>query len=242
MAEFVIQTTDIHKSYRRGTTVTPVLKGINLTVPAGECTFLVGPSGCGKSTLLSIIGCILTPDSGTISLFGQDVQGLNNRARTQLRRDRIGFVFQRFQLIRGLTAFDNIYIPLLLRGLSRRQAHARVTELLDAVGLPDKGRSLPANLSAGQCQRVSFARALAGDPEIILADEPTASLDEQSGQEAMTLLKKLIREHHKTAIVVTHDQSIFHYADRICTIHNGHLSKTNPSPGAFLTTATVDQP
>jgi len=242
MAEFVIQTTDIHKSYRRGTTVTPVLKGINLTVPAGECTFLVGPSGCGKSTLLSIIGCILTPDSGTISLFGQDVQGLNTRARTKLRRDRIGFVFQRFQLIRGLTAFDNIYIPLLLRGLSRRQAHARVTELLDAVGLPDKGRSLPANLSAGQCQRVSFARALAGDPEIILADEPTASLDEQSGQEAMTLLKKLIREHHKTAIVVTHDQSIFPYADRICTIHNGHLSKTNPSPGAFLTTATVDQP
>ncbi len=231
MTRPIVEVTNLHKAYRRGTTVTPVLRGIDLSIPQGQCLFLAGPSGSGKSTLLSILGCILTPDEGTVRLFGQDVSRLRNVARTRLRRDRIGFVFQRFQLIRGLTAFDNIHVPLLLRGVRAHQAKERVMELLDAVGLADKARSHPNNLSAGQCQRVAFARALAADPEIILADEPTASLDDQSGQEAMTLLRRLINEQGKTAIVVTHDQGIFHFADRICVVHNGTLEEQTVPAG-----------
>lgn len=225
MSQPILQVRELHKSYRRGANVTPVLCGVDWSVPQGQCAFLVGPSGCGKSTLLSILGCILTPDQGEVHLFGQDIHRLDGPTRARLRRDRIGFVFQRFQLIRGLTAFDNVHVPLLLRGVPVRRARGRVMEMLDAVGLADKANAHPRTLSAGQCQRVAFARALAGDPEIVLADEPTASLDEAGGQEAMTLLRRLIKEHHKTAVVVTHDARIFPYADRICSMHNGRVEE-----------------
>ena len=201
--------------------------GVTMLIERGECVFLVGPSGCGKSTLLSVLGCILTPDEGEVQLFGQDVRRLVPAARTRLRRERIGFVFQRFHLIRGLTAFDNVLVPLRLQGWGLRKARARVLELLEAVGLADKAGVSPKNLSAGQCQRVAFARALVADPDLILADEPTASLDDQSGQEAMNLLRTLIKDQHKTAVVVTHDTRIFRYADRIYAMHDGVIEKVN---------------
>ncbi|MFZ5831622.1 MAG: ABC transporter ATP-binding protein [Planctomycetota bacterium] len=214
----------VWKSYERGATSTPVLRGVSLEVASGECVYLAGPSGSGKTTLLSIIGCILTPDSGSVEILGADVLALDAAARANLRRDRLGFVFQRFHLIRGLNALNNVSLPLTLRGLSRRQAAPRAMELLEAVGLADKARAQPQNLSAGQCQRVALARALAGDPDLILADEPTASLDAENGQQVMHLLRRLTTDLGKTVVVVTHDHRILHFADRVVRLENGTLS------------------
>ena len=146
-----------------------------------------------------------------------------------MRRDVIGFVFQRFQLIRGLTVFDNVLLPLQLQGRTTQRSRDRVHELLAAVGLTDHAQAKPNDLSAGQCQRVAFARALANDPQIILADEPTASLDAVTGDDIMQLLRRLIREYRKTAIVVTHDPRIFKYADRVYHLENGCLGKAGGS-------------
>jgi putative ABC transport system ATP-binding protein len=223
----------VEKSYRRGAVATPVLKGVELAVAPGECVFLAGPSGSGKTTLLSILGCILTPDAGEVFLLGQDVTRLDRRQRTILRRDRLGFVFQRFHLIRGLTALENVAVPLTLRGWRRSDALNRAEELLGQVGLIGHAGQRPENLSTGQCQRVALARALVGDPQIILADEPTASLDAASGLEAMQLLRRLTSQQGKAAIVVTHDARIFHFADRVCWLDAGHLEEhelTRSSP------------
>jgi putative ABC transport system ATP-binding protein len=149
------------------------------------------------------------------------VAALDNRKRTRLRRDCIGFVFQRFHLIRGLTALDNVCVPLTLRGSSSRVAARKAKGWLDAVGLADKAKTHPHNLSAGECQRVALARALAGDPEIILADEPTASLDATNGMEVISLLRRLAKQEGKTGVVVTHDSRIFSLADQIYSMENG---------------------
>lgn len=189
--EFAVRLTDVRKAYRRSASTTSVLDGIDLSIRHGECVFLAGPSGSGKTTLLSIIGCILSADSGSVEILGHDLDKLDSERRTALRRDLIGFIFQRFHLIRGLTALHNVCVPLALRGISRRAAHQRAMALLETVGLTDKAHSHPTKLSAGQCQRVAMARALIGSPQLILADEPTASLDARNGQEIMTLLKHL---------------------------------------------------
>ncbi|MHB8866198.1 MAG: ABC transporter ATP-binding protein [Pirellulaceae bacterium] len=230
----VLQACNVHKSYRRGTSTTQVLGGVNLAVARGECTFLVGPSGSGKSTLLSILGCILTPDQGQLRILGRDISQLHDRARIQVRRDVIGFVFQRFQLIRGLNVFDNVLLPLQLQGRTAPSSRTRVRELLAAVGLTDHANAKPANLSAGQCQRVAFARALANDPQIILADEPTASLDAVTGDNVMQLLRRLLNDYDKTAIIVTHDPRIFKFADRIHHLENGCLTEAErTTPNQF---------
>ncbi|MEX0712920.1 MAG: ABC transporter ATP-binding protein, partial [Pirellulales bacterium] len=168
---------NVHKTYRRGAVATPVLQGVNLVVGRGRCVLLTGPSGSGKSTLLSILGTMLSPDQGSVRIAGHDLGRLDTAARTRLRRELIGFVFQRFELLRGLSALDNVAVPLALRRMPQRAAQKRAAEALAAVGLADKLHSHPRHLSAGQCQRVALARALAGEPELILADEPTASLD-----------------------------------------------------------------
>ncbi|MCU0962214.1 MAG: ABC transporter ATP-binding protein [Pirellulaceae bacterium] len=219
----VLDVRDVHKAYRRGGADTRVLSGIDLQVHGGECVFLVGPSGSGKSTLLSILGCILTPDRGTLRIVGRDVGQIDERARVRLRRDVIGFVFQRFQLIRGLSVLDNVLVPMRLQGKPPSAARQRALELIQSVGLGECAHALPQQLSAGQCQRVAFARALANDPLILLADEPTASLDIATGDEIMQLLRRLIQQYHKTAIVVTHDARIFRYADRILRLDGGQL-------------------
>jgi putative ABC transport system ATP-binding protein len=162
---------------------------------------LVGPSGCGKSTLLSILGCMLVPDAGEVTILGQSLAQLNGRSLARLRRDAIGFVFQRFHLLKGLTALENVSVPLQVQGASERVARRRSLELLEAVGLADKAHADARRLSQGQCQRVALARALANDPELILADEPTAALDEVSGRQALELMKKLLRDFRKTAII-----------------------------------------
>jgi putative ABC transport system ATP-binding protein len=213
----------VSKAYRRGAVAATVLCGVDLTVRRGECAYLAGPSGSGKTTLLSILGCILAADEGCVELFGQDLAALGPPQRTLLRRDRIGFVFQRFHLIRGLTALENVCVPMTLRGVGARAAGPRARYLLEAVGLGEKVHAHPRNLSAGQCQRVAIARALANDPALVLADEPTASLDAKNGQEVMQLLRRLVTQEGKTAVVVTHDPRIFSFADQIHWLENGRI-------------------
>ena len=212
------------KSFHGGGGPTRVLDGIDLSVRRGECVFLVGPSGSGKTTLLSILGCILTADRGRVQILGEETTELDAKARAALRLTRLGFVFQRFQLIRGLAALEQVCIPLSLRGVAPAQARRRGLDLLAAVGLEGKDRSLPTQLSTGQCQRVALARALAGDPELILADEPTASLDAANGREMMALLRRLTAEEGKAAVVVTHDARIFPFADHILKLEGGRIA------------------
>jgi putative ABC transport system ATP-binding protein len=219
----------LYKVYRNGTACTPVLNGVDLAVECGQCVYLAGPSGSGKTTLLSILGCILSPDRGRVEILGQDLSTLRPAQRVVLRRDQLGFAFQRHHLIRGLTAAENVCVPLTLRGEGRPAAMRRALELLDAVGLADKADTHPRNMSAGQCQRVAIARALANDPQLILADEPTAALDAANGQEVMALLRRLIAEQGRTAVVVTHDERIFSFADRIFWLENGRVAQTKQS-------------
>jgi putative ABC transport system ATP-binding protein len=167
---------------------------------------------------------VLTPDEGEVRILGQSLGRLTPQQRGILRRDSIGFVFQRFHLIKGLTALENVCVPLTLAGQAAAKARRRGSELLDAVGLADQAQQDTRRLSHGQCQRVALARALANDPELILADEPTAALDETSGRQVMELMRRLLREFHKTAVIVTHDARIYEYADRILRMQAGQLS------------------
>jgi len=236
--ELAVRLDDVWKSYGRGAAQTAVLQGVDLTIGRGQCAFLVGPSGCGKSTLLSIIGCILTPDRGSTYVLGQRVDMLGAEALTRLRRSRLGFVFQRFHLVRGLSALENVAVPLTLAGVSAARSRRRAGELLEAVGLSDQQDSHAHHLSAGQCQRVAIARALAADPELILADEPTASLDAETGQQIMTLLKRLTWDEQKSMVVVTHDPRILHHADRVYRLDDGRLTE-QPGTSALLPAATI---
>lgn len=209
------------KVYGQGSLAFQALKGIDLTVEAGEFMMLVGPSGSGKTTLLSILGCVLKPTAGQGFLFGQPLHGRPESALPRLRLEYIGFIFQGHNLMPALNAEQNVALPLELRGYSRKAALAEAREVLAAVGLSDKLKSPPQDLSGGQRQRVSVARAVAGRPPLILADEPTASLDAESGMAVTQLLKQLSTERGHTVIFVTHDNRIFHLADRMVFIEDG---------------------
>lgn len=223
MSQPTIDLQCVRKTYRRGGVETVVLDGVDLAVEAGESLFLVGPSGSGKTTLLSILGCMLAVDGGEVSILGQRLQALNGREAAMFRRDRIGFVFQRFHLIRGLSAVENVATPLVLQGQRLAAARHEALQKLREVGLADFADASPAKLSVGQCQRVAVARALAGNPDLVLADEPTAALDAETGQTAMELLRRLTVETGKTLVVVTHDPRTLCYADRILEVRSGQL-------------------
>jgi putative ABC transport system ATP-binding protein len=226
MSALAVQTSQLEKVYRTGRLTTPVLRGIDLQVAPGECVFLVGPSGSGKTTLLSILGCVLSADGGSLRLFGEDVTHLSPRQRAWFRLHRIGFVFQRFHLFTGLKAWENVRVVFDLLGRSAAEARRESLQLLELVGLSDRAQHRISELSMGQRQRVALARALAADPELILADEPTASLDAESGLNAMQMLKGLSEQLGKTVIVVTHDNRIFSLADRILTLADGRIVST----------------
>jgi putative ABC transport system ATP-binding protein len=211
----------VRHSYCRGKKALEVLRGISLRVPVGECVFLVGPSGSGKSSLLSIIGCLLTPTVGHVSVLGQDAAVRDPTACAKFRLERIGFLFQRFHLIRGLNAVENVMVPLLLKGQSAQSARIRAEQLLFELGLSDEAQIDPRRLSVGQCQRVALARALAIDPDLLLVDEPTASLDWSHGRHVIQLLHGLARARGKTVIGVTHDQRVLPYCDRILHLEDG---------------------
>lgn len=230
MTHSAVTCSQLHKSYRTGRCVTPVLRGIDLQVQPGKCVFLVGPSGSGKTTLLSIIGGVLRPDSGQLHLLGRCLDAMSASERSEFRLRRIGFIFQRFHLFERLTAAENIRVVCSLLGLPRRFARLRALELLSQVGLADRTGHKVMELSMGQRQRVAIARALVADPDLILADEPTASLDADSGMSAMRLLKDLCGQLNKTAIVVTHDERIRPLADCVLTMQDGRIAAGNTPP------------
>ena len=239
-AASIVMLRGVSKSYTRGSSATRVVDSVDLEVKRGECVFLLGPSGSGKTTLLSIIGCVLSPDAGLVHILGHDVSRISKDRAAELRREKIGFVFQRFHLIRGLTTAENVALPLTLNGWKAGDSSRRVAELLAAVDMSDKADVQPQRLSVGQCQRVAFARALAANPDLILADEPTASLDATSGHRAMLLLRRLTVDHGKTVIVVTHDSRILPFADRILHMENGKLEEQSLEGDATRPGALID--
>jgi putative ABC transport system ATP-binding protein len=219
----------ISKTYAQGEAAMRALDRVDLDVRRGELMLLMGPSGSGKTTLLSIMGCILRPSGGTIRLLGRDVTDLGERDLPRVRLDHIGFVFQGFNLFPALTATGNVGLALDLKGVPRRDAARRAAGLLEQVGLGDKLDAYPADLSGGQKQRVAIARAIAGDPPIVLADEPTAALDTHSGHTVMQLLARLARERDRAVVIVTHDSRMLGYADRIVNIEDGRIVGDQPA-------------
>jgi putative ABC transport system ATP-binding protein len=218
-----IELRKLSKVYGTGELAFHALKGIDLVVPAGQFMMLIGPSGSGKTTLLSILGCVLAPSNGEGFLFGSALHSRAESERPALRLQYIGFIFQGHNLMPSMSAAENVAFPLELRGYSKSNARKEALDVLDAVGLSDKANRRPDELSGGQRQRVAVARAVAGRPPLILADEPTASLDAESGMQVTQLLKRLSSERGHTVVVVTHDNRIFHLADRMVHIEDGQL-------------------
>jgi putative ABC transport system ATP-binding protein len=198
-----------------------VLRGANIHADRGEIVLVDGPSGSGKTTLLSILGGILTPASGRVTIEGTDLTQMLRPERARLRLARLGFVFQGFNLLRALTARENIELPLQALGIGRAERFKMIDALLERLGLADKGTRRPAQLSGGEQQRVAIARALAGSPVVVLADEPTASLDRENGAEVMKLLCELARERKTSVLIASHDQRIAPFADRIISLVDG---------------------
>ena len=229
----------VSKSYRTEKTVTPALRGIDVEVKVGELFMLVGPSGCGKTTLISVMAGILTHDSGDCLVFGSNLKEMTEAERTKYRGETLGFVFQSYNLIPSLTAAENVSIPLLLNGYSRKEALQRAEEVLVQVGLGARFRSLPTELSGGQQQRVAIARALAHHPRLIVCDEPTSALDHQTGMEVMELFRETALKEQRTLVIVTHDARIFEFADRIAVMDDGLIteirSPTSQSPPHHIT-------
>jgi putative ABC transport system ATP-binding protein len=220
----VVVARDLEKSFGSGQRRTPILRGVTLEVARGEIVFLVGPSGSGKTTLLSILGCLMRPEAGSIEVMGTDVSRLNIDQLTTFRRHNLGFVFQTFNLFPNLSALDNIQLALCMRQVPAGIAKQRSLELLNQVGLSARARLRPAQLSTGECQRVALARALAGEPALLLADEPTASLDGENGQAVMHLLHRLVQDRGVSLIIVTHDTRILPFADRILRLEDGQIT------------------
>ncbi len=213
---------DVYKIYPMGDTAVHAIDGISMTVQRGEFLAIVGQSGSGKSTCMNIIGCLDVPTSGQYFLDGKDVSHMNDNELAEIRNKKLGFIFQQYNLIPKLTVQQNVELPLLYAGLSEKEQAKRALESLDRVGLLDKAKNFPSQLSGGQQQRVSIARALAGDPSIILADEPTGALDSKTGKEVLQFLKKLHQEGN-TIVLITHDNTIAAQAERVIRIQDGKV-------------------
>ncbi len=214
---------DLTKSYYEGEIRRVVLQNAHAEFQSGEITAILGKSGSGKSTLLNLISGIDAPDSGQIWVQGQDLTTLSERDRTLFRRSQIGFVFQFFNLIPTLTVGENVSLPLELNRMPRPQVHKKAREVLESVGLLDRWETFPEKLSGGEQQRVALARALVHNPILILADEPTGNLDEETGAQMMALLARLIREQNGTLLMVTHNQEAVLHADRVLRLSHGQL-------------------
>jgi putative ABC transport system ATP-binding protein len=226
MDENAVTVRGLTKVFGTGEGAVHALRGVDVDIARGEILFLSGPSGSGKTTLVSIIGCVLSASAGQVRLFGRDVTKLDERALAAVRLDTIGFVFQGHNLIASLTALENVRLPLLMRGVPVPEANLRAAGELIRVGLEGKLDRKPRDLSGGQKQRVAIARAVVGRPPLVLADEPTASLDATSGREVMEILTTLAREQGTTVAVVTHDNRIYGFADRRISIEDGRIVET----------------
>jgi putative ABC transport system ATP-binding protein len=224
MTEPIIKIQNVFKSYRRDSLEIPVLNDISLDVPEGEFLGLMGPSGSGKTTLLNLIAGIDRPNSGAISVAGTELSTLNESALAKWRSRHIGFIFQFYNLLPVLTAYENVELPLLLISLSKKERRDHVEAALKLVGLADRMDHYPRQLSGGQEQRVAIARAIAGDPTILIADEPTGDLDKVSAEEILTLLERLNREFKKTVVIVTHDPRAAEKAHTLRHLDKGELN------------------
>ena len=219
----VLEATNIGMVLGIGAVRFKALDAVNLALGGGELTLLMGPSGSGKTTLLSILGCMLTPSSGTVRVHGNSTAGKKPEELAKLRRDQIGFVFQSYHLFPTLTAVDNVRIAVDIRGDSSEQSTKMATAMLAVVGLSNKAEAYPRELSGGEQQRVAIARAIVGDPSVILADEPTAALDAENGHAVMSVLAQIARNPARGVLVVTHDPRIVEFADRIISIEDGRI-------------------
>ena len=218
----LIELRDVYKIYQMGEDTVHALDGVTITIDQGEFVAIVGSSGSGKSTAMNIIGCLDVPTSGTYHLGGVDVSTMHDDQQAEIRNKMLGFIFQQYNLIPKLTVLENVELPLLYAGVPAGERRERAVRALERVGLEGKQKNLPSQLSGGQQQRVSIARALAGEPSVILADEPTGALDSRTGREVLGFLKKLNREGD-TVVLITHDNSIAVKADRIIRLQDGKV-------------------
>ncbi|MFI7290866.1 ABC transporter ATP-binding protein [Streptomyces anulatus] len=214
---------DLHRSYGSGAAAVHALRGVSFEIPRGELVALKGRSGSGKTTLLNLVGGLDAPDDGRITVDGTELSGLGEKGLLELRRDRVGFIFQSFGLIPILTAAENVGVPLRLRKADPAERDERVALLLSLVGLADHAEQRPGELSGGQQQRVAIARALANRPALLIADEPTGQLDAETGLAVMELLRAVVRSENVTALVATHDPQLLGLADRVLELSDGHI-------------------
>ena len=214
---------DVTRDFGSGDAVTRALRGVDLDVPHGELLMLVGPSGCGKTTLVSIIAGTLQPTGGEVQVLGQDLVAMSPAARVRFRRANVGFIVQSDNLLPALTAGENAAVPLIIAGWSRARALPAAAALLDRLGLGSRLTNLPSELSGGQQQRVAIARALVHEPRLLICDEPTSALDAENGRITMELISGLAVRPDRVVIVVTHDQRVYPYADRIATMEDGQI-------------------
>lgn len=228
----IVRTENLTKVYRVGKEEVPALRGVNFALDAGEFVVINGPSGSGKTTFLNLIACIDKPTSGEVYIDGQPTSRLSEGQLAELRKHKIGLVFQTFNLIPVLSAYENVEYPLILLGVGRKERHRRTMALLEEVGLKDLANRRPDELSGGQRQRVAIARALVTNPRLVLADEPTANLDSETGKQVMALMRRLNEEHHVAFIVVTHDPVVTQYAQRTVKIRDGQLFDGGSTHGA----------
>ena len=222
----------ICRSFVLGGVELPVLRGVDLSVPAGQFLAVLGPSGCGKTTLLNIVGLLDRPNQGSYHLDGEAVEDLDDRQISKLRNQKIGFVFQSFNLLARLTARENVELPLVYRGWPAAKRRESSQRLLQAVGLGERGDHLPAQLSGGQQQRVAIARALVGEPSMLLADEPTGALDSKSGGEVMEIFLRLNRDNGLTVMMITHDQNLAQLGTRMVAMEDGRFKPQQPQGAA----------
>jgi len=221
----MINLVDIKKEYIMGAVKVEVLRGISLHISESDFVSIIGPSGSGKSTLMNIIGCLDIPTTGQYYLDTKEISTYSEKQLSKIRNEKIGFIFQKFNLLSKLSAYENVELPLIYRGITSKERKKRVIESLEKVGLTERMNHKPTELSGGQQQRVAIARALAGNPPVLLADEPTGNLDSKSGEEIMMIIKKLSNEG-KTIVLITHDNDIASEAKRIVTIKDGLLTES----------------
>jgi len=221
----VIKLSDVWKIYKMGKVDVNALSGLDLEVRHGEFIAIMGPSGSGKSTAMNLVGCLDLPSKGSVWLESRNIAHMRESSLAQIRGRKIGFIFQKFNLIGTLTALENVMLPMIFQGVPSEKRKERAKKLLEMVGLGDRVNHKPSELSGGQQQRVAIARALANDPEVILADEPTGNLDSKSGENVINFLKELHHKENKTIILVTHDINIAHQAEKIYHLKDGKIIK-----------------
>jgi len=213
----------VTKDFGNGETKVQALRGVDVDIPYGELSMLVGPSGCGKTTLLSVIAGIMDPTSGEVAILGHDLAQLRGQKLVRFRGQNVGFIFQQYNLLPALTAAENAAVPLVIAGWSRKRAVARAREMLESVGIGHRAHAVPAQLSGGQQQRVAIARALVHEPRLLICDEPTSALDAESGRNIMDIMRRVAVQRDRAVIVVTHDNRVFEFGDRIIHMDDGRI-------------------